>query len=117
MRDLNQVLMLAPSSTSTVPLWTSGMANRMLNGASRYCMTMTRQVFRYTALATGIFYGFLHRRTLQATADQHKAEHEAKQYDSWVEQAKQAYAKKQEEGQGLLGKLKSQAKSALGDGA
>ena len=52
------------------------------------------QVVRYSALVGGIAYGILHRRTLQKEADTHAVEHEAKQRESWIEQAKQEYAKK-----------------------
>ena len=75
------------------------------------------QVVRYTALVSGIFYGIVHRRTLQREADAHKAEKQAKQHESWVEQAKKEYAKKKEQGlSGLLSEAKDKVVSATSGG-
>lgn len=73
---------------------------------------------RYTALVSGIFYGIVHRRTLQREADAHKAQKEAKQHESWVEQAKKEFAKKKEQGlSGLLSEAKDKVVSATSGGA
>jgi F-type H+-transporting ATP synthase subunit e len=72
-----------------------------------------KQVVRYTALVSGIFYGILHRRTLQREADAHKADQQAKQHESWVEQAKKEFAKKKEQGlSGLLTEAKDKVVNA-----
>lgn len=52
------------------------------------------QVVRYTALTTGIFYGILHRRTLQVKFDQHSLSEEIKKRQHWAEEAKKAWAAK-----------------------
>jgi F-type H+-transporting ATP synthase subunit e len=57
---------------------------------------MIRQVVRYTALASGIVYGIVHRRTLFKQDILHKEQAAEKQRDSWISQAKKAYKEKVE---------------------
>jgi hypothetical protein len=54
-----------------------------------------RQVVRYTALLSGVFYGIAHRRTLQKEADAAKLEHAAHDREYLIQQAKKAWADKQ----------------------
>jgi F-type H+-transporting ATP synthase subunit e len=54
------------------------------------------QVVRYTALFTGVAYGWYHRRTLQAAHDVHKIETATHQREHLIAQAKEAWRKKQE---------------------
>lgn len=54
------------------------------------------QVVRYTALFSGIVYGFVHNRTLYKEAEAKKANAAIKQRESWIEQAKKEYAQKQQ---------------------
>ncbi|KAJ7116824.1 ATP synthase E chain-domain-containing protein [Mycena crocata] len=56
----------------------------------------TVNVVRYTALFTGVVYGWYHRRTLQAAYDVHKIEAAAHQREHLIAQAKDAWRKKQE---------------------
>lgn len=51
---------------------------------------------RYTALLTGIFYGFSHRRTLQKQHDEDKRTHAIHEREHLISQAKEAWRKKQE---------------------
>ncbi|THV06506.1 hypothetical protein K435DRAFT_960481 [Dendrothele bispora CBS 962.96] len=53
-------------------------------------------VTRYSALAAGIFYGFYHRRTLQAAHDAHKLEQAAHHREHLIAEAKEAWKRKQE---------------------
>lgn len=53
------------------------------------------QVVRYTALASGIVYGVVHRKTLQDRFDAHAAEKEVQLRQHWLEEAKKAWAQKQ----------------------
>ncbi|KAJ7750199.1 ATP synthase E chain-domain-containing protein [Mycena metata] len=55
----------------------------------------TVNVVRYTALFTGVVYGWYHRRTLQAAHDVHKIEAAAYQREHLIAQAKEAWMKKQ----------------------
>ncbi|KAK7464507.1 F1F0 ATP synthase subunit e, mitochondrial [Stygiomarasmius scandens] len=57
-------------------------------------------VTRYTALAAGIFYGFYHRRTLQAAHDAHKLEQAAHHREHLIAEAKEAWKRKQEQASG-----------------
>jgi Flp pilus assembly protein TadB len=41
----------------------------------------------------GIFYGIVHRRTLQAREDKRREEQEVKKIEHWVDEAKKAWAK------------------------
>ncbi|KAL7342973.1 hypothetical protein BJY59DRAFT_688269 [Rhodotorula toruloides] len=59
----------------------------------------TPQVVRYTALASGIVYGIVHRKTLQERFDKTAAEKEVQQRAHWLEEAKKAW-----EAQKLQGK-------------
>jgi hypothetical protein len=54
-----------------------------------------QQVVRYTALASGIVYGVVHRKTLQDRFDAHAAEKEVQLRQHWLEEAKKAWAQKQ----------------------
>lgn len=51
---------------------------------------------RYTALFSGVFYGWLHRRTLQAAYDKHKLEEAAHHREKLVVEAKDAWKRKHE---------------------
>lgn len=55
---------------------------------------------RYTALLTGVFYGIVHRQTLQAKFDRHAADNELKKREKWLEEAKKAWAAKQTKSDG-----------------
>ncbi|EGU13515.1 hypothetical protein RTG_00245 [Rhodotorula toruloides ATCC 204091] len=57
------------------------------------------EVVRYTALASGIVYGIVHRKTLQERFDKSAAEKEVQQRAHWLEEAKKAW-----EAQKLQGK-------------
>ncbi|KAJ7150355.1 ATP synthase E chain-domain-containing protein [Mycena filopes] len=57
----------------------------------------TVNVVRYTALFTGVVYGWYHRRTLQAAYDVHKIEAATYQREHLIAQAKAAWIKKQAE--------------------
>jgi F-type H+-transporting ATP synthase subunit e len=50
---------------------------------------------RYTALATGVFYGWYHHRQLQAAHDQHKREHALHEREQLIAKAKDAWKAKQ----------------------
>jgi hypothetical protein len=52
------------------------------------------QVFRWSALAFGVFYGFSHQRTITTTQRAQHAQHEYEQKQKLIEQAKAEYAKK-----------------------
>jgi len=54
----------------------------------------TVNVVRYTALATGIFYGIAHRRTLQARENEKRAHHEAERQSKLLESAREAWKQK-----------------------
>ncbi|KAL0565853.1 F1F0 ATP synthase subunit e, mitochondrial [Marasmius crinis-equi] len=58
-------------------------------------VSQTLNVARYTALFTGIFYGFYHRRTLQAAHDAQKVQHAVHEREQLIAQAKEAWKKKQ----------------------
>lgn len=49
---------------------------------------------RYTALATGIFYGIVHRRTLQTRENEKHAQHEIHRQEKLLEQAREAWKQK-----------------------
>ena len=53
------------------------------------------QVVRYSALTFGVLYGIVHRRTLQSQFDSNAAHKEVELRQHWLEQAKEAWAKKQ----------------------
>ncbi|GAA6005099.1 hypothetical protein JCM11491_002578 [Sporobolomyces phaffii] len=50
---------------------------------------------RYSALVFGVLYGIVHRRTLQSEFDSNAAHKEVQLRESWLKQAKEAWAKKQ----------------------
>ncbi|KAM0446764.1 hypothetical protein ACHAPV_003769 [Trichoderma viride] len=51
-------------------------------------------VFRWSALAFGVFYGFSHQRTITTTQRAQHAQHEYDQKQKLIDQAKSEYAKK-----------------------
>ncbi|KAG7099893.1 hypothetical protein E1B28_001694 [Marasmius oreades] len=57
--------------------------------------SQTLNVARYTALFTGVFYGFYHRRTLQAAHDAQKVQNAVHEREHLIAQAKEAWKKKQ----------------------
>ncbi|KAK7025470.1 F1F0 ATP synthase subunit e, mitochondrial [Paramarasmius palmivorus] len=61
-------------------------------------VSQTLNVARYTALFTGVIYGFYHRRTLQAAHDEKKLEHAKHEREQLIAQAKEAWKKKQASG-------------------
>ena len=68
-------------------------ASPALRRCSHY---ISRQVVRYTALFSGIAYGWYHRRTLQTAHDQHKLEHAVHHREQLVAEAKDAWKRKQQ---------------------
>ncbi|KAG8691692.1 hypothetical protein FRC08_010105 [Ceratobasidium sp. 394] len=54
----------------------------------------TINVVRYTALASGIFYGIAHRRTLQTRLDTQRAHEEEIRHERLLSQAKEAWRQK-----------------------
>lgn len=62
----------------------------------RLIRNMSLQVTRYTALFSGIFYGFYHHRSLQAKHDQQKLEHAAHSRERLIADAKEAWKRKKE---------------------
>ncbi|KDE04777.1 hypothetical protein MVLG_04831 [Microbotryum lychnidis-dioicae p1A1 Lamole] len=59
-------------------------------------------VVRYSALFSGIVYGFVHRRTLQAQFDSDAARQELHKREQWLEQAKKAWQAKVTKNDGLI---------------
>ncbi|KAH6916715.1 ATP synthase E chain-domain-containing protein [Coprinopsis sp. MPI-PUGE-AT-0042] len=59
-------------------------------------VSSTVNVVRYSALLSGVVYGFYHRRTLQSEADKHKLEHAAHHQEKLIAEAKAAWKRKQE---------------------
>ncbi|GAA5954538.1 hypothetical protein JCM21900_005981 [Sporobolomyces salmonicolor] len=59
-------------------------------------------VVRYSALLAGIFYGLVHRQTLQKDFDHHAAQKEVELRQHWLEEAKKAWADKQKKNDGLI---------------
>ncbi|KAG5652196.1 hypothetical protein H0H81_005931 [Sphagnurus paluster] len=59
-------------------------------------VSATVNVVRYTALFTGVLYGFYHHRTLQAQHDQHKAEHALHTRERLITEAKEAWKRQKE---------------------
>ncbi|GAW09684.1 hypothetical protein LENED_011862 [Lentinula edodes] len=55
----------------------------------------TINVARYSALFAGVFYGFYHRRTLQAAHNENKVQHAAHDREHLIVEAKEAWKKKQ----------------------
>ncbi|GAA5847971.1 hypothetical protein JCM5353_002561 [Sporobolomyces roseus] len=59
-------------------------------------------VVRYSALTFGVLYGIVHRKTLQSEFDSNAAHKEVQLRQHWLEQAKEAWAKKQANSDGLV---------------
>ena len=58
------------------------------------------QVVRYTALFAGVVYGWYHRRSLQATHNEHKLQDATHHRERLIVQAKEAWKRKQESAKG-----------------
>ena len=58
------------------------------------------QVVRYSALAAGVFYGVVHKRTLQKNKAEQEHHHAQHRKDELVKQAKEAWQRKQSAGKG-----------------
>ena len=56
------------------------------------------QVVRYTALFAGVVYGWYHRRSLQATHNEHKLRDATHHRERLIVQAKEAWKRKQDGG-------------------
>ncbi|KAK0233849.1 ATP synthase E chain-domain-containing protein [Armillaria fumosa] len=56
----------------------------------------TVNVARYTALFSGVVYGWYHRRSLQAAHNVHKTQHAEHERERLIAEAKEAWKKKQE---------------------
>lgn len=56
----------------------------------------TVNVVRYTALLSGVAFGWYHRRSLQAAHDTHKLKDATHQREKLITEAKQAWKRKQE---------------------
>jgi len=54
------------------------------------------QVIRYTALFSGVLYGWYHRRTLQAENEKHQIEYAIHHREHLITEARQAWKRKQE---------------------
>ncbi|KIM70104.1 hypothetical protein SCLCIDRAFT_12703 [Scleroderma citrinum Foug A] len=63
-------------------------------------VSSTVNVFRYTALVSGVFYGIYHRRSLQKALDCEKEQHAIHHREHLVSQAKQAWRQKQDSTKG-----------------
>ncbi|KAG6380767.1 ATP synthase E chain-domain-containing protein [Boletus reticuloceps] len=59
-------------------------------------MSSTLNVARYTALASGIFYGIYHHRSLQKAHDQEKEHHAIRRREQLIAQARDAWRQKKE---------------------
>ncbi|KAF8167556.1 ATP synthase E chain-domain-containing protein [Crassisporium funariophilum] len=59
-------------------------------------VSSTVNVVRYTALFTGVAYGWYHRRSLQATHDKHKLQDAAHHREQLIVEAKEAWKRKKE---------------------
>ncbi|EAU92348.2 hypothetical protein CC1G_00567 [Coprinopsis cinerea okayama7 len=59
-------------------------------------VSSTVNVVRYSALLSGVVYGWYHRRTLQSEADKQKLEHAAQHQEKLIAEAKAAWKRKQE---------------------
>ncbi|KAH9486442.1 ATP synthase subunit e, mitochondrial [Psilocybe cubensis] len=59
-------------------------------------VSSTVNVVRYTALFSGIAYGWYHRRSLQASHDQHKLEAAAHSREKLIADAKEAWKRRNE---------------------
>ncbi|TDL20886.1 hypothetical protein BD410DRAFT_790225 [Rickenella mellea] len=56
----------------------------------------TVNAVRYTALFTGVFYGIVHRRTLQKAKDEETTHHAVHQREELIKRAKDAWKRQQE---------------------
>ncbi|KAL4067316.1 ATP synthase E chain-domain-containing protein [Scleroderma yunnanense] len=63
-------------------------------------VSSTVNVFRYTALVSGVLYGIYHRRSLQKAHDHEKEQHAIHHREYLVSHAKQAWRQKQESAKG-----------------
>ncbi|KZT27546.1 hypothetical protein NEOLEDRAFT_1130522 [Neolentinus lepideus HHB14362 ss-1] len=61
-------------------------------------VSSTVNVVRYTALVSGVFYGILHRRSLQKEHDEKKHHHAIHERERLIVEAKEAWKRKQETG-------------------
>ncbi|KAF8203902.1 ATP synthase E chain-domain-containing protein [Pholiota molesta] len=59
-------------------------------------VSSTVNVLRYTAIFSGVAYGWYHRRSLQTEHDKHKLENAAHHREQLIAQAKEAWKRKQE---------------------
>ncbi|KAG0146902.1 hypothetical protein CROQUDRAFT_656699 [Cronartium quercuum f. sp. fusiforme G11] len=57
--------------------------------------SVTVNVVRYSALTFGILYGIVHRRSLQTLKNNHQFSEEVHKREAWVDQAKQAWQRRQ----------------------
>ncbi|KAF8963942.1 ATP synthase E chain-domain-containing protein [Flammula alnicola] len=59
-------------------------------------VSTTVNVVRYTALFTGVAYGWYHRRSLQAVHDKHKLNDAAHHQEKLIAEAKEAWKRKKD---------------------
>ncbi|KDQ63061.1 hypothetical protein JAAARDRAFT_65140 [Jaapia argillacea MUCL 33604] len=59
-------------------------------------VSSTVNVVRYSALLTGVFYGILHRRTLQKAHDEDKRHHALHERESLIAEAKEAWKRQKD---------------------
>ncbi|KAH0837917.1 ATP synthase E chain-domain-containing protein [Lanmaoa asiatica] len=67
-------------------------------------MSSTLNVARYTALASGVFYGIYHHRSLQKAHDQEKEHRAIHCREQLIAQAKDAWRQQKESAKGDGGK-------------
>lgn len=75
-------------SSCVLPTLSTG-ADLILN-----CICYYLKVVRYTALASGVLYGIVHRRTLTSQEKQKHELHEAHRREKLLEQAREAWKEK-----------------------
>lgn len=56
-------------------------------------MSVTLNVLRYSALGAGVVYGAVHRYNLESQGKEVKAQHQWKQEEKLIKEAKKEYAK------------------------
>ncbi|KAF5311989.1 hypothetical protein D9619_002738 [Psilocybe cf. subviscida] len=61
----------------------------------------TVNVVRYTALFSGVAYGWYHRRSLQAARDEHKLAQAVHSREKLIAEAKDAWKRKQDAAKGV----------------
>ncbi|EPQ60113.1 hypothetical protein GLOTRDRAFT_51993 [Gloeophyllum trabeum ATCC 11539] len=61
-------------------------------------VSSTVNVVRYSALVSGVFYGIVHRRSLQKQHDEEKRHHAIHEREKLIAEAKEAWKRKQEGG-------------------